>query len=84
MRVIKYNLCTRVNRGTEDNPVWENVLDPIEMDWNETNEEIAKREANNGEYTIEGEDDRVEPAQLDRIEAQVVYTAMMTDTLLEV
>lgn len=25
----------------------------------------------------------VEPTQLDRIEAQVVYTAMMTDTLLE-
>ena len=84
MRVIKYNLCTRVNRGAEDNPVWENVLNPVEMDWNETNEEIAKREAYNGEYTIEGEGDRVEPTQLDRIEAQVVYTAMMTDTLLEV
>ena len=26
---------------------------------------------------------KVEPTQLDRIEAQVVYTAMMTDTLLE-
>ena len=25
----------------------------VEMDWNETNEEIAKREADNGEYTIE-------------------------------
>lgn len=25
-----------------------------------------------------------EPSQLDRVEAQVVYTAMMTDTLLEV
>ena len=25
-----------------------------------------------------------EPTQLDRVEAQVVYTAMMTDTLLEV
>lgn len=25
----------------------------IEMGWNETNEEIAKREADNGEYTIE-------------------------------
>jgi hypothetical protein len=84
MKVIKYNLRTRVNRGTEDEPVWENVLNPAEMDWNETNEEIAKRESHNGEYTIEGEDDRVEPTQLDRIEAQVVYTAMMTDTLLEV
>jgi hypothetical protein len=26
----------------------------------------------------------IEPTQLDRIEAQVAYTAMMTDTLLEV
>ena len=26
---------------------------PVEMGWNETNEEIAKREADNGEYTIE-------------------------------
>ena len=26
---------------------------PVEMGWNEVNEEIAKREAYNGEYTIE-------------------------------
>ena len=25
----------------------------VEMSWNEANEEIAKREADNGEYTIE-------------------------------
>ena len=47
--------------------------------------QIAKKEAYNGEYTIE--DDGMEevstPSQLDRIEAQVTYTAMMTDTLLE-
>lgn len=48
------------------------------------NEEIAKSEAYNGEYTIE-DDGKPEPAptQLDRIEAQAAYTAMMTDTLLE-
>lgn len=41
--------------------------------------------AYNGEYTIE-DDGTPEPApsQLDVIEAQVTYTAMMTDTLLEV
>lgn len=52
--------------------------------WSESAEEIAKREAVNGEYTIE--DDGVEEVatQLDRVEAQVAYTAMMTDTLLEV
>ena len=26
---------------------------PIEMTWTEVNEEIAKKEADNGEYTIE-------------------------------
>lgn len=52
----------------------------------EANEEIAKREAYNGEYTIEddGQPDPADvPTQLDRVEAQVTYTAMMTDTLLE-
>lgn len=34
------------------------------------------------EYTPE--EDKNQPTQLDRIEAQVAYTAMMTDTLMEV
>lgn len=35
-------------------------------------------------YTIEdGEWSKEEPSQLDRIEAQLTYTAMMSDTLLE-
>lgn len=35
-------------------------------------------------YTAEELTARQEPSSLDRIEAQVTYTAMMTDTLLEV
>lgn len=57
------------------------------MPYTEANEAIAKSEAYNGEYTIEddGQPDPSEtPTQLDRIEAQTTYTAMMTDTLLEV
>ena len=76
MKILKYNLCTE-----------EGILFPVEMDWNEANEEIAKREAHNGEYTIvdDGQSEPAEePTQLDRVEAQVTYTAMMTDTLLEV
>lgn len=45
------------------------------------NLEIAKKEAYNGEYTIEddGTPDTIEqPTQLDRIESQVAYLAMMT------
>lgn len=34
-------------------------------------------------FTAEEIADRNEPTQLDRIEAQIAYTAMMTDTLLE-
>lgn len=43
--------------------------------------------AYNGEYTIEDDgqpEPEPEPTQLDRVEAQATYTAMMTDTLLEV
>lgn len=45
MKIIKYNLCSRVNG--------EDVLYPVTLGWNEINEETAKREAHNGEYTIE-------------------------------
>ena len=45
MKVIKYNLCTMV----ED----KEVLTRVTLDWSEANEEIAKMEAHNGEYTIE-------------------------------
>ena len=87
MKILKYNLFTRVNHGTEENPEWKEILTPVKMPWNEANEEIAKREAYNGEYTIEddGQPDPEEvPTQMDRIEAQITYTALMTDTLLEV
>lgn len=52
-----------------------------------TNIEIVKKIAYNGKYTIEEDgqpEPTAEPTQLDQIEAQVTYTAMMTDTLLEV
>ena len=49
----------------------------------DANYPIAEREAI-GEITVDGEFEAEQPTQLDRIEAQVTYTAMMTDTLLEV
>lgn len=84
MKVIKYQLCTEVNRGTEEQPNIEQMFSGATSRWSEANEQIAKSEAYNGEYTIE-DDGKPEPAptQLDRIEAQTAYTAMMTDTLLE-
>lgn len=84
MKVIKYQLCTEVNHGTEDEPKIEQVLSAVILGWSEANEQIAKAEAYKGEYTVEddGEPDPA-PTQIDRIEAQVAYTAMMTETLLE-
>lgn len=84
MKVIKYQLCAEVNHGTEDEPKIEQVFSAVTLGWSETNEKIAKAEAYNGDYTIE-DDGEPEPAptQIDRIEAQVAYTALMTDTLME-
>ena len=52
-KIIKYNLCAKVNHGTEEEPNIVEILSPVKMGWNEANEEIAKEEAHNGEYTIE-------------------------------
>ena len=60
MKILKYNLCTHVNRGTKEEPKMEEILFPVTMGWNEANEEIAKKEAYNGEYTIE-DDGQPEP-----------------------
>lgn len=60
MKILKYNICTKVNHGTEEEPEIEEILSLVEMGWNEPNEEIAKREAYNGEYTIE-DDGQPEP-----------------------
>ena len=79
MKIIKYDLATILPDGSE-------VLNGVEMPWNAENEELAKLEAHNGEYTIEddGQPDPANiPSQLDRVEAQVNYTAMMTNTLME-
>lgn len=60
MKIIKYNLCTKVNHGTEEEPQFAEILYHVTMGWNEANEEIAKQEAYNGEYTIE-DDGQPEP-----------------------
>ena len=86
MKILKYNTRTRVNLGTDIAPVWEEIITPVEMAWNAANEKIAMLESIDGSVSIEddGADQIPEPTQLDRIESQLMYTAMMTDTLLEV
>ena len=66
-KVIKYKfLSSEVNTGTEEEPNIEQIFLDVTMGWNETNEEIAKREAYNGEYIIE--DDGVEKSKGERVE----------------
>lgn len=61
-------------------------VSPYRMPYNtEADIEWAKRHSANGEITVEEVPEPInKPTQLDAIEAQVTYTAMMTDTLLEV
>ena len=53
MKVLKYRLMTEVNHGTEKQPDIQQIFSDVSLGWSEVNEGIAKREAYNGEYTIE-------------------------------
>ena len=57
MKIIKYQLCTEINHGTEDEPKIEQVFSAVTLGWSAANEAIAKAEAYNGEYTIEEDPD---------------------------
>ena len=87
MKLIKYRVMSEVNRGTDAEPQIEQVISgDMWLTLSDKNLEIVKATAYNGEYTIEDDgqpEPELEPTQLDRVEAQVTYTAMMTDTLLE-
>lgn len=86
-KILKYQFLTaEVNRGTDGSSKIERIYSEKTMAWSEANEAIAKAESHNGEYTIEDDgqpDPSSIPSQLDRVEAQVNYTAMMTNTLME-
>lgn len=63
MKWIKYNfLAAEINHGTEEKPDIKQILMEKSLEWNEVNEEIAKREAHNGEYEII-DDGQEEPEQ---------------------
>lgn len=85
MKIIKYNISVDVNNGTIYDPKWEEILSPVEMQWNKENEAIARAEAKDGKIEIvdDGLPDPVgAPDRLDQVEAQIAYTAMMTGTLM--
>ena len=88
MKRIKYEfLLWELNEGTEESPDIKQHFITKDFAYSEESFEAAEREAYNGEYEIydDGQTDPIDvPTQLDRIEAQTTYTAMMTGTLLEV
>lgn len=81
MKVIRYNLCNRNNIGTEEKPVWEEILTPVFMQWSEFSEQIAKQEAHNGEYVIE-DDGQPEPETDLTVEEQIAQLQEALDLLL--
>lgn len=63
MKVLKYKIGTARRDGSV-------YLAEVTMGWNEVNEKIAKKEAHNGEYTIEDDGEPepvVQPTQEERI-----------------
>lgn len=79
---IKYRILYQ--EGTDNLP--EIISDWIVGDYTDGVEKCLIGKIYNDEYVIfdDGQPEpTVEPTQLDRVEAQATYTAMMTDTLLE-
>lgn len=72
MKKLKYQLCTEINRGTEDEPQIEQMLSDVTLDWSAGNEELAKLEAYNGEYEIidDGEPEPVAPPTNEELAAE--------------
>lgn len=85
MQYWKYKIVNRVDIGTEENPLWHEAFYEKRIPYTEANEEIAKREAYNGEYEIydDGKKEISKPTWQDKIEAQVIYNSMMLGTLIE-
>lgn len=66
MKIIKYQLMTKVNHGTEEEPNIVQTFQPCEIRCSESNLEanleLVKREAYNGEYTVE-DDGQPDPSE---------------------
>jgi hypothetical protein len=84
MKFWKYQIVNRTNIGTEENPLWHESFLEKRIPCTEANEEIAKKEAYNGEYTIEddGQPDPIsKPTEFEIIDARLTYVEMMTGLL---
>ena len=71
MKIIKYNIRTKVSRQTDEGIEFDEILNPVEIQCNTeesfvANLTIAKQEAFNGEYTVE-DDGKSEAATTDDV-----------------
>lgn len=89
MKIIKYKLLSaEINHGTEQEPKIEQIFTDTIIRCSEeylaSNEEIAKKEAYNGEYEIydDGQPDLInEPTEAEKLDARLTYLEMMTGFL---
>lgn len=83
MKVIKYQISTDINFGTEDNPEIQQILQNKVIEYSAGNEAIAKKEAYNGEVSVEddGQPDP-EPTKEEQLRADVDFIAAMTGVML--
>ena len=82
MKVLKYRLMTEVNHGTEEHLDIQQIFSDASLGWSEANEEIAQREAYNGEYTVE-DDGQPEPppTEQEQLRADVDFLLAMGGVL---
>lgn len=78
MKIIKYKLATKINRGTPEEPNIETVLSNVSMPYTEGNYAIAQAEAYQGQITVE-DDGQPEPGPTaqEQLRADVDFLAAM-------
>ena len=77
MKIIRYQLLTEVNLGTEDTPNIHQTLSAVEMPYTEANYQLALSEAYQGQVTVE-DDDRLEPLPSAEARLAALEAAMLT------
>lgn len=84
MKLIKYQITTTVNHGTDEEPDIEQILNACEIhctaDNLETNLVLARAEAYNGEVTVEDiPDETSAPTEEEKLRADVDYLLMLME-----
>lgn len=77
MKWICYAVNNPVNKGTEEDPLWEDNLLPLKVPYSETALEIVKETAYNGKHTIDDDglpEPVVEPTTDDILNAMLGVT----------